>query len=64
MEVKVLMPGKSGTAAIAGARFKTNCFVLFFQDRISLYDPGCPGTSSIDQVGLKITEICLPLHPK
>ena len=30
------------------------CFVLFFWDRVSLYSPGCPGTHSIDQAGLKL----------
>jgi hypothetical protein len=31
------------------------CFVLFlfFQDRVSLYNPGCPGTHFVDQAGLK-----------
>jgi hypothetical protein len=27
---------------------------LFFQDRISLYSPGCPGTHFVDQGGLKL----------
>jgi hypothetical protein len=32
------------------------CFLFFvFQDRVSLYSPGCPGTHSIDQAVL-----CLP----
>jgi hypothetical protein len=30
------------------------CF-CFFQDRVSLYRPGCPGTNFVDQAGL-----CLP----
>jgi hypothetical protein len=33
------------------------CFVLFcfvFQDRVSLYSPGCPGTHSVDQAGLEL----------
>jgi hypothetical protein len=32
------------------------CFVLFcfFQDRISLCSPGCPGTHSVDQAGLEL----------
>jgi hypothetical protein len=34
------------------------CFVFvlfcFFQDRVSLYSPGCPGTHSVDQAGLKL----------
>jgi hypothetical protein len=30
------------------------CFVCFFQDRVSLYSPGCPGTHSVDQAGLKL----------
>jgi hypothetical protein len=29
-------------------------FVLVFQDRVSLYSPGCPGTHSVDQAGLKL----------
>jgi hypothetical protein len=27
------------------------CFV--FQDRVSLYSPGCPGTHFVDQAGLE-----------
>jgi hypothetical protein len=36
------------------------CFVLFcvlffcFQDSVSLYSPGCPGTHFVDQAGLEI----------
>jgi hypothetical protein len=31
------------------------CFVfLFFQDRVSLYSRGCPGTHSVDQAGLEL----------
>jgi hypothetical protein len=26
----------------------------FFQDRVSLYSPGCPGTHSVDQAGLEL----------
>jgi hypothetical protein len=29
------------------------CFVLF-QDRVSLYSPGCPGTHFVDQAGLEL----------
>jgi hypothetical protein len=29
-------------------------FVFVFQDRVSLYSPGCPGTHSVDQVGLEL----------
>jgi hypothetical protein len=29
-------------------------FFLVFQDRVSLYSPGCPGTHSVDQAGLKL----------
>jgi hypothetical protein len=27
---------------------------LVFQDRVSLYSPGCPGTQSVDQAGLEL----------
>jgi hypothetical protein len=27
---------------------------LFFWGRVSLYSPGCPGTHSVDQAGLKL----------
>jgi hypothetical protein len=28
--------------------------LLFFQDRVSLYSPGCPGTHFVDQAGLEL----------
>jgi hypothetical protein len=28
-----------------------------FQDRVSLYSPGCPGTHSVDQAGLKLRNL-------
>jgi hypothetical protein len=28
--------------------------VFVFQDRVSLYSPGCPGTHSVDQAGLDL----------
>ena len=36
-------------------------FVFDFWDRISLCRPGCPGTHSVDQASLELTEIRLPL---
>ena len=36
------------------------CFI--FQDSVSLCSPGCPGT--VDQAGLELTEIDLPLLPE
>jgi hypothetical protein len=32
-------------------------FVCFFQDRVSLYSPGCPGTHSVDQAGLEFRNL-------
>jgi hypothetical protein len=29
-------------------------FFLVFQNRVSLYSPGCPGTHFVDQAGLKL----------
>jgi hypothetical protein len=31
--------------------------VVVFQDRVSLYSPGCSGTHSIDQTGLKLRNL-------
>jgi hypothetical protein len=31
--------------------------VLVFRDRVSLYSPGCPGTHSVDQAGLKLRNL-------
>jgi hypothetical protein len=30
---------------------------LVFQDRVSLYGPGCPGTHFVDQAGLKLRNL-------
>jgi hypothetical protein len=39
--------------------------VVFLQDRVSLYNiPGCSRTHSVDQAGLELIEIHLPLPPK
>jgi hypothetical protein len=37
------------------------CFVLFcfFQDRVSLCSPGCPGTHFVDQAGLELRNLPL-----
>jgi len=35
-------------------------FVCFFQDRVSPFSPGCPGTRFVDQAGPELTEIHLP----
>jgi hypothetical protein len=32
------------------------CF-CFFQDRVSLCSPGCPGTNSVDQAGLELRNL-------
>ena len=39
------------------------CYFVF-QDRISLYIPSYLRTSSVDQAGLEVTKIHLPLPPK
>lgn len=39
------------------------CVCFCFWDRVALYSPDCPGTLSVDQCGLELTEICLRLPP-
>uniref|UniRef100_A0A8C8W738 SKP1 component POZ domain-containing protein n=1 Tax=Peromyscus maniculatus bairdii TaxID=230844 RepID=A0A8C8W738_PERMB len=35
------------------------------EQSVSLFNsPGCPGTPFVDQAGLELSEICLPLSPK
>ena len=38
--------------------------VLFFQTGFPCSFGGCPGTHSVDQAGLDLTEIRLPLPPE
>jgi hypothetical protein len=34
------------------------CFCFcFFQDKVSLYSPGCPGAHFVDQAGLKLRNL-------
>jgi hypothetical protein len=35
--------------------FFLSLLFLFFRDRVSLCGPGCPGTHSVDQAGLELT---------
>ena len=44
--------------------FKFYFILYLFRDRLSLCSPGCPGTCLIDQAGLQLTEIYLPLPPE
>jgi hypothetical protein len=37
--------------------FVCSVFVLFFQDRVSVFSPGYPGTHSVDQAGLKLRNL-------
>jgi hypothetical protein len=37
---------------------------VFVLNMVSLHSSGCPGTHSVDQAGLELTEICLPLLPE
>jgi hypothetical protein len=32
-------------------------WVFFFQDKVSLCNPGCPGTPSVDQAGLELRNL-------
>jgi hypothetical protein len=48
--------------ALGSKFFKFGLFAS--QDRISLCSLGCPGSSFIDQAGLELTEIHLPLPPE
>jgi hypothetical protein len=34
-----------------------NIYILVFQDRVSLYSPGCPGTHFVDQADLELRNL-------
>jgi hypothetical protein len=61
---KTLQPKRAHTAVTyntstredkaVSSRYKILFFFLVFQDRVSLYSPGCPGTHFVDQAGLKL----------
>lgn len=44
--------------------FLTFCLFFVFWDLVSLFSPGCPTTTSLDQAGLKLTEIRFLLPPE
>ena len=45
------------TISLANEVFFVVVLVLFFQDRVSLCSPGCPGTHSVDQAGLELRNL-------
>ena len=38
--------------------------IIILRKSFSVYSPSCPGTCFVDQAGLKLIEIRLPLPPK
>jgi hypothetical protein len=40
------------------------CLFVCLETDFSLCSPSCPGPCSVDQAGLELTEICLPLPPE
>jgi hypothetical protein len=42
---------------IAWQLFNILFLILFFQDRVSLCNPGCPGTHFVDQAGLELRNL-------
>jgi hypothetical protein len=50
-----------GSPVVAGVRQLYSSlgsfFFLVFQDRVSLYSPGCPGTHFVDQAGLELRNL-------
>jgi hypothetical protein len=40
-----------------GYTAEDNFELFFFRDRVSLCGPGCPGTHSVDQAGLKLRNL-------
>ena len=48
----------------SGLRVLLFCFVTFLRQGSLCNSPGCPGSHSVDQTDLKLTEIHLPLAPE
>jgi hypothetical protein len=49
-----LVPGSSGSSGWLILLTSLFFFLLVFQDRVSLYSSGCPGTHFVDQAGLEL----------
>jgi hypothetical protein len=45
-----------GSLTEKDSEFIIYLFILFFQSRVSLYSPGCPVTSSVDQASLRLRD--------
>jgi hypothetical protein len=64
-EAELPMYATTPTFAIAIALFYYFCFVLFFfETRVSLCIFDWLGTHDVDQAGLELPDISLPLFPK
>ena len=58
---------REGRVSVKSTAILLSCLSVclsVFLDRVSMYSPSCLGTYFIDQAGLKLTEICLPLPPE
>jgi hypothetical protein len=44
----------AGTKGVCHLAWLSSLSIFFFQDRVSLYSPGCPGTHFVDQAGLEL----------
>jgi hypothetical protein len=42
----------------------THTYFIIFFEKVSPHSPGSPGTHSVDQAGLELTETHLPLPPE
>jgi hypothetical protein len=60
METTAMAVGTLGSPnpSSAGSYYSSFLLLLFvFRDRVSLCSPGCPGTHSVDQAGLKLRNL-------
>jgi hypothetical protein len=52
--ILLILQGGVGVVLFCFCLFGFGFWFLVFRDRVSLCSPGCPGTHSVDQAGLKL----------
>ena len=59
LSIMALLPIGFIVCLVGWLGFHYGLVLGFFQDKVSQYNPDCPGTCSLDQAGLELRSACL-----